>query len=74
MAVKVAAVLVACTLDFLSCVELPFDEQKHVFENTDLCNESVVSIMLKEQKSREGLPHNVVMGRCVQWLKEHDSK
>jgi len=68
----IVAIFVACSLDLLICMDLPFIEAKHVFTDPDKCHEALAGIIDQETEYRRKyhLSYPVVMGKCVVWLDE----
>lgn len=76
MPIKVVAIFVACSIDLLSCGDLPFIESQHVFSDPDICRATVIEISKKETEYRitNKYPKPIVMGKCKWWLDERDLK
>ena len=71
--IEVVAIFVACQMNLLICVDLPFLEEYHTFSDPDKCRAAVVEIIKKEQAYR--IEHNnsypIVMGKCKLYLNEN---
>lgn len=70
--IEVTAIFVACQINFLICVDLPFLKDKHTFENQNQCRifvEHIVKIESSLRKKNNNL-FPVVMGRCRPYLNE----
>lgn len=67
----IVAIFVACTTSLLHCVDLPYFENLHTFNNPHNCK-AFVEIAIKneeEYRMKVGDKYVVVMGKCVPWCK-----
>lgn len=71
--IEVVAIFVACQINLLICVDLPFIKEYHTFDDPDKCRTAVAEIIKKEQTYR--IEHNnsysIVMGKCVYYVNEN---
>lgn len=71
--IEVVAIFVACQMNLLICVDLPFLGKYHTFSDPDKCRAAVVKIVEAEQEYRikndESYP--IVMGKCTYYVNEN---
>ena len=70
--IEIVALFVACKITLVHCVDLPYIEKLHKFEDPDVCRAAVVRIVKKETAHRKkfGYPYPIVMGHCKWHLNE----
>ena len=71
--IEVVAIFVACQINLLICVYLPFIKEYHTFSDPDKCRTAVVEIVKTEQAYRikNNYQYPTVMGKCQWYLNEH---
>lgn len=69
--VEIVAIFVACHISLLVCIDLPFIEKYHTFEDPDKCRSYVSTVVEHEQAFRieNKMPYPIVMGKCKYWLR-----
>lgn len=71
--IEVVAIFVACQMNLLICVDLPFIARFHTFSDPDKCRAAVVEIIKTEQAYRidNNMPFPIVMGKCKYYVNEN---
>jgi len=71
--IEVVAIFVACQMNLLICVDLPFIEKYHTFGDPDKCRAAVIEIVKTEQAHRikNNYPYPIVMGKCKYYVNEN---
>lgn len=67
----IVAIFVACTTSLLYCVDLPYFENLHTFNDPNTCKIFVEDVIKEEgdYRIKYGYTYNVVMGKCIPWCK-----
>ncbi|KKL05316.1 hypothetical protein LCGC14_2607220 [marine sediment metagenome] len=70
---EVVAIFVACQINLLICVDLPFIKEYHTFSDSDKCRTAVVEIIKAEQAYRikNNNLYPIVMGKCKYYVNEN---
>ena len=71
--IEVVAIFVACQINLLICIDLPFLGKYHTFSDPDKCRTAVVEIVKAEQTYRieNNTPYPIVMGKCTYYINEN---
>lgn len=71
--IEVVAIFVACQINLLICVDLPFIKKYHTFDDPDDCRLYVAMVVKNEQAFRieNNYSYPIVMGKCKYYVNEN---
>ena len=71
--IEIVAIFVACQMNLVICVDLPFIKEYHTFDDPDKCRTAVVEIIKNEQAYRikNNYPYPIIMGKCKYYVNEN---
>lgn len=64
--IEVIAIFVACQINLLICIDLPFLGKYHTFSNSNECRVAVIEIVKVEQAFRikNNYQYPIIIGKC----------